>query len=176
MRTLLSVLAADTLDGGARLFGILYAAYGLGAVTGALATAAMTEPRRSRMFVGALFFSAPMIGLAFVPSAALAGILLFVVGGGWSAWQSQAMTRVQLAAPGRLRGRIISLFTYTLLATTPFGGLLGGWLASRGGTRLAFLLCGIVGIAVVVLGARELRGKIAPEGVGAAVATEEPAG
>ncbi len=174
MRTLLSVLAAYTLHGSAELFGILYASYGLGAVTGALITAAASESGRRKMFAGAILFSAPMLGLAVVPNAAIAGVLLFLCGTGWSAWQSRAMARVQLAAPGKLRGRIISLYTYTLLATTPFGALLGGWLASAGGTRLAFGLCGIAGLGIVALGARQLRGISETDLV--PVAAEEPVG
>jgi predicted MFS family arabinose efflux permease len=157
MRTLLAVLAADTLDGGAKLFGILFAAYGTGAVVGALVTATAAAPSYRRLFTGAFVFSIPMLGLAVVPDAAAAGVLLFVCGLGWSIWQSRAMAQVQLAAPDHLRGRILALYAYTLLATTPFGALLGGWLTTAGGTGLAFGLCGIAGVGITMLSIRVSR-------------------
>jgi predicted MFS family arabinose efflux permease len=161
MRTLLAVLAADTLHGGAELFGALFAAYGAGAVTGALISASQSLSRR-RLFMGALGFSAPMLCLAAVRIAVVAGVLLFLIGVGWSVWSSQAMTQVQLAAPDMLRGRVISLYVYTLLATAPFGALAGGWLASIGGTGLAFGVAGGSGCAVVVLAALQIRRARAP--------------
>jgi hypothetical protein len=65
---------------------------------------------------------------------------------------------VQLAAPDELRGRVISLYTYTVLASAPVGGLLGGWLAQRGGTTLAFAVSGSAGVAAALVGAAALQG------------------
>ena len=48
IRTLLSVLADDTLHGGPRTFGVLFAAYGAGAVAGALAGAAWARTATRR--------------------------------------------------------------------------------------------------------------------------------
>ena len=153
IRTLLSVLAATTLHSGARTFGILFAGYGLGAVAGALtnAAAARTSPRR--LFVGALLFAGSLLALAPVRTTALAVALLFASGVGWSTWSSQAMAQVQLAAPDRLRGRVISLYTYTIIASAPIGGILGGWLADVGGTELAFAVAGGSGVAAVLAAA-----------------------
>jgi MFS family permease len=79
-------------------------------------------------------------------------VLLFLVGAGWSTWSSQALAQVQAEAPDRLRGRVISLYTYSILAATPIGGLLGGWLADVGGTELAFAVCGGAGLAAAAAG------------------------
>jgi predicted MFS family arabinose efflux permease len=157
MRTLLSVLAGQTLHGGSELFGVLYAIYGAGAVAGALWSASAARTSRRRLFVGAVGFSAPMVCLAVLPSAGVDGLLLFLIGIGWSVWSSQAMAQVQLAAPDALRGRVISLYVYTLLATAPFGALAGGWLAGVGGTGLAFGVAGGSGLVALALSARRLR-------------------
>ncbi len=69
---------------------------------------------------------------------------------------------MQLAAPDRLRGRVISLYTYTIIASAPFGGLLGGWLAGAGGTELAFAVSGGAGVAAVAAGAAALHGRRVP--------------
>ncbi len=169
-RTLLPVLASQTLHGGAELFGLLAATYGLGAVAGAILTAAIRRARRRHLFAAGLAFTAPMFLLAFVRLPLVAGALLFVIGVGWSTWSSQAMARVQLAAPDRLRGRLISLYIYTLLATAPFGALVCGWLGGAGGTELAFAVAGGIGLAAVVLGGLRLRREADPVATPAMVA------
>ena len=162
IRTLLAVLAGDTLHGGPRTFGALFAAYGAGAVTGALAGAASGRTGRRRMIGGAFLFTAPLLALAPVHATAIAALLLFLAGAGWATWSGQALAQVQLAAPDRLRGRVISLYTYTIIASAPLGGLLGGWLAGVGGTRLAFLVSGGVGLAAAVAGAVALQRSAVP--------------
>src|SRR4051794_35142700 len=64
MRTLVVVLADETLHGGARTFGALFAAYGAGAVAGALAGAARVRTSRRMLVGGALLFSTPILALA----------------------------------------------------------------------------------------------------------------
>jgi predicted MFS family arabinose efflux permease len=93
-----------------------------------------------------------------VHATVLAALLLFVAGAGWATWSGQALAQVQLAAPDKLRGRVISLYTYTVLASAPLGGLLGGWLAQRGGTTLAFAVSGSAGVAAALAGGAVLRG------------------
>ena len=162
MRTLISVLAAQTLHGGARTFGLLFAAYGAGAVAGALVGAARVRTGRRLLVGGALLFSAPILALAPVRLTALAAALLFLVGAGWATWSSQALAQVQLAAPDRLRGRVISLYTYTIIASAPLGGLFGGWLADVGGTELAFAVSGSAGLTAAIAGALILSGRRVP--------------
>ena len=159
MRTLLSVLADDTLHGGPRTFGVLFAAYGAGAVAGALAGAARVRTGRRLLLGGALLFSLPILGLATVHVTAVAAALLFVAGAGWATWSSQALAQVQLTAPDRVRGRVISLYTYTIIASAPLGGLLGGWLAGVGGTTLAFAVSGGAGVTATAAGAAALHGR-----------------
>jgi MFS family permease len=111
---------------------------------------------RRLLIGGAFLFSAPILALAAVHATPVAAVLLFVAGAGWATWSSQALAHVQLAAPDRLRGRVISLYTYTIIASAPFGGLLGGWLAGVGGTELALAVAGCAGITATVVGAAAL--------------------
>jgi len=177
LRTLLSVLADEMLHGGPQTFGALFAAYGAGAVGGALASAALSRTGRRLLIGGAFLFSAPILALAPVRVTAVAAALLFVAGVGWATWSGQAFAQVQLAAPDRLRGRVISLYTYTLLASAPLGGLLGGWLADVGGTELAFAVSGGAGVAAAATGAAVLHGRRVPArhvGAEAALPDEVP--
>ena len=64
---------------------------------------------------------------------------------------------MQLAAPDRLRGRIIGLYFYAFNGTGPLGGLMAGWLCARGGTELAFAVAGIAGLAGTAVAAAGFR-------------------
>jgi MFS family permease len=57
---------------------------------------------------------------------------------------------MQLAAPDHLRGRVIGLYFYAFNGTGALAGILTGGLCDVGGTELAFLFAGIVGLVAVV--------------------------
>ena len=89
----------------------------------------------------------------------LAGVLLFFVGAGFAAWSANSNTSMQLAAPDRLRGRIIGIYFYAFNGTGPIGGVLTGWLCAKGGTELAFLVAGILGLCATAVATQQLRGR-----------------
>lgn len=154
---LVPLLASQTLDVGAETFGILSAAFGLGALVGALASATLREATTRAFVSGALVFSALMVLLAYVDTVALALVLLIGLGVSFALFTSSANTLVQLSAPGHLRGRVMSLYLFAFAGLAPVGGLVAGWLAQAGGTPLAFGFAGAAGLAVVAWAARELR-------------------
>ena len=153
----LPVLAAQTLHTNAAVYGVLSALFGAGALVGALAAASLGRASTRVMLVGAVIFTGSELLLAPVTSPALAGLLLFVTGAGFIAWSANSNSSMQLAAPDRLRGRIIGLYFYAFNGPGPLGGLLAGWLAARGGTELAFAVAGIVGLAATGVAAAKLR-------------------
>src|SRR5438132_6845064 len=143
----LPVLAYTTLHTHALVFGILSAVFGAGALTGALIAASRGRASAKVMIVGSLVFAGSELLLAPMRGPLFAGALLFLTGAGFTVWSANSNASMQLAAPDRLRGRIIGLYFYAFNGTGPVGGLLAGWLCARGGTELAFAVAGIVGIA-----------------------------
>ena len=130
---LVPLLASQTLDVGAGTFGLLSAAFGLGALAGALATASMREAS-PRVFVGgAIGFSLAMLGLAFVHSVDVALVLLLLLGMSFSFFTSSANALVQLASPPHLRGRVTSLYLFAFAGLAPIGGLVAASSPSRAG-------------------------------------------
>jgi MFS family permease len=153
---LVPLLASQTLDVGAGTFGLLSAAFGLGALAGALATASMREAS-PRVFVGgAIGFSLAMLGLAFVHSVDIALVLLLLLGMSFSFFTSSANALVQLASPPHLRGRVMSLYLFAFAGLAPIGGLVAGFLAEQGGTELAFGLAGVAGLLAIAWAAHSL--------------------
>jgi MFS family permease len=152
----LPVLAYSTLHTKAEVYGILSAVFGAGALVGALAAASLGRASTKVMIAGGLLFTGAELLLAPVQSPFFAGSLLFVIGAGYTAWSANANASMQLAAPDRLRGRIIGIYFYAFIGTGPFAGLLAGWLSARGGTQLAFVVAGVAGLAGTAVAAVRL--------------------
>jgi MFS family permease len=145
----LPVLAKITLHSHGLVYGMLFAAFGAGALVGALGAASLGRASTKVLLLGGGLFSAAELVLAPLHSALLAGVLLFVAGAGFTAWSANSNASMQLAAPDRLRGRVIGLYFYAFNGTGAIAGLMTGWLCKVGGTELAFAVSGIVGLIAV---------------------------
>ena len=153
----LPVLAKLTLHGHGTVYGFLSAVFGAGALAGALIAASKARASARVMVIGALVFTFAELLLAPARNEYAAGLLLFLVGAGFTAWSANSNASMQLAAPDRLRGRIIGIYFYAFNGTGPAAGLLAGWLCAKGGTELAFAVAGVVGIAGTIAAAAALR-------------------
>jgi MFS family permease len=152
----LPVLAAKTLHTNAQVYGLLSALFGGGALVGSLGAASLGRASAKVMLLGSLVFTGAELLLAPQRSPVAAGVLLFLVGVGFTAWSANSNAMVQLQAPDRLRGRIIGLYFYAFNGTGALAGLLVGWLCDTGGTELAFVVGGAVGLAGTLGAAMEL--------------------
>jgi MFS family permease len=175
-RVLLPVLASKTLHSDATVFGVLFACFGVGALLGALSAAAMSRASWRAVILGAAGFSSAMLLLAPVRNATLAAVLLLAIGFCFSTWTANSQSILQLSAPDRLRGRVLSLYLFAFAGLSPIGGLLAGWLADVGGTTLAFSVAGCAGLSATAFAIARLRSMRAPRRRGpvVAVAEEEP--
>jgi MFS family permease len=152
----LPVLAKVTLHGSSYMYGLLSAVFGAGALVGALGAASLGRASTKVLLVGGIVFTGSELLLAPIHSAYVAGAVLFLVGAGFTAWSANSNASLQLAAPDRLRGRIIGLYFYAFNGTGAIAGILTGWLADTGGTELAFAFAGIVGLVATTLAALSL--------------------
>jgi MFS family permease len=153
---LVPLLASQTLDVRAWMFGVLSASFGLGALAGALATATLRSASPRTFAGGAVGFSVAMLALAPVHTVGIALVLLFALGLCFSLFTASANALVQLASPDHLRGRVVSLYLFAFAGLAPIGGLVAGWLAQVGGTGLAFGVAGLSGLAAVAWAAPRL--------------------
>jgi MFS family permease len=149
---LLPVLTSRTLASGPEVFGILSALFGFGALLGALFSASLGRASRRTLLVGAALFSLSEIALAPLHAVWAAGLALVVTGIAFTLYASQANATLQLAVTDQLRGRVLGIYGYVFFGTAPLGGLLAGWLAQTGGTELAFLVAGLIGLAATIYG------------------------
>ena len=154
---LLPVLAKETLETGPRTFGILSAAFGAGALIGALAAAARARASWRTMFLGAAGFAICELAIAPVHSVVVAVALLFACGIFFTSYTANTNARLQLDTPDHLRGRVLSLYYYAWNGLAPLGGLLVGWMSQTGGTELSFGVAGLAGLTMVASGLFALR-------------------
>jgi len=149
---LLPVLARTTLGSGAEVFGLLSASFGAGALVGALVAASMGRALMRVLVVAAGGFGLFEVLLGLQTTIIGAAILLVLVGVCFTLYTANSNSTLQLAVPDQLRGRVMSLYAYVFFGTAPLGGLLAGWLAERGGTRLAFVVSGAAGMLASLYG------------------------
>jgi MFS family permease len=153
---LVPLLAAETLHVGPEGLGFLSASFGVGALTGALVAASFHIASWRVFCVGAGGFGVLMLALAPVTDPFLAAVVLFGIGISFTLFTANANALVQLGAPDTLRGRLIGIYLFAFVGLAPAGGLLAGWLAEVGGTRLAFAVAGATSLATIAV-ARTLR-------------------
>ena len=154
---LLPLLAKDTLDAGPRTFGIISAAFGAGALVGALSAAMLANARWRTMLLGAGGFGVCELLIAPVHGTALAALLLFVCGVFFTSYTANSNAAIQLASPDHLRGRVLGLYYYAWNGLAPLGAVVVGWFCDHGGTELAFGVGGVCAIVMTVLGAAAIK-------------------
>ena len=149
---LLPVLTSETLHAGPQIFGVISAAFGAGALGGALFSASLGRASATALRAGAAMFSAAELALAPLHTAWAVALVLVALGFAFSLYSSQSNAGLQLNTPDRLRGRVMGIYGYVFFGTAPLGGLLAGWLAQTGGTELAFIVAGGVSLLTVAYG------------------------
>ena len=147
---LLPVFARDVLGGDERLYGTLMAANGIGALIGALLTAAFARvPRKGLALLGSVsVFALGLIAFALIPRVPVALGLLVLVGGATTLFMSATNTVIQSLAPDDVRGRVLSVWSMIAAGVMPLGSLLLGGLASLTG-HVAYVIVGGASVALL---------------------------
>ena len=136
-------LAREVLRTDATGYGFLMTATGIGSLVAALGIAFSGKSRPVIIPLGALILGGALAFTAFVQVYPLALVAMLFVGFGAIGMAATANTTVQLAVPDELRGRVISVYTTVFVGSTPIGGLLMGWIASRFGVDVSLAIGGI---------------------------------
>jgi MFS family permease len=129
----------------ARGLGYLMGAVGVGAMLGSLALSVRTPPRRMMLPVIIItlgLFGAALTGVGYLPSRAAVMALLFVCGTSMVICLALCNTSIQQRVPDAMRGRVLSMYTFSFYAFLPFGNLGSGILAEHRGIGLTMLLLG----------------------------------
>lgn len=153
---LLPLIARDLLRGDALLYGLLFGAFGMGAVGGALSSARLRNlfSNENCVRLGFLGFVICLATAALSPSPWLTGAALMLGGASWVVTLSLFNITLQLSTPRWVVGRVLSLYQ-----TATFGGMaLGSWvwglIAEERGSDTALLWASGVALLGVLMGLR----------------------
>jgi MFS family permease len=155
-QSLLPAFSRDIWHAGAQGYGLLLAAAGGGALMGAFGLASLRHVSRqgALMLTNGLLFSVALMAFSVSPSFALGLVLLFVSGITSTVFSTMIATFIQLSVPNELRGRVMSLYTVTLIGLPSLGAMGSGavaeWLGGLEGAPHAVLLGAII-LGVILL-------------------------
>jgi len=169
VRTLLAMMAANTIGGmpavvlmpffaddifhrGSQGLGFLMGAMGLGAVVGTLVLAGRT---RVPGLATVILYSASMTGVAFILFAVSRSFyfslaVMPVIGFSVMRQMASANTLIQSLIPDHYRGRIMAMYSMTVVGLGPFGSLAAGALANAYGARVTVAAGGALCLAAAI--------------------------
>ena len=150
--TLMPIFAKQVLDSGSQGFGFLMAAGGLGALLGAISLAVLRlrGPSGRLQFASGMVALASMFAFAISRNLLLSLVLLMLVGFFQIWFLAVSNTRIQVAVPNALRGRVMAIYSQGLLGVTPVGSLLAGALAAAWGAPASLAIGAALAAAVLV--------------------------
>jgi MFS family permease len=139
---LLPAFVTTVLQQGAAAYGWLTAAFGLGAVAGALVIANRRRPgwHGRWLFVANILFPIMLSAFVFNTVLPLSFVLEFGMGAAFMIEYTMINTLLQMRVVDAMRGRVLALYTLTFLGFAPFGNLALGALSSRIGLSYAITL------------------------------------
>lgn len=144
----------------ARGLGYLMTAIGAGAMTGSLALSVKTPPRRwmlPTIVVLLTLFGAALAGVGYVRWTGVVMLMLFLCGLAMVTCLALCNTSIQRRVPDHMRGRVLSMYTFSFYAFLPFGNLASGVIAEHYGIGVTLALLGAALLASAFLAAMAVR-------------------
>jgi predicted MFS family arabinose efflux permease len=151
---ILPVLASHTFGGNGGTYGLLTTMLSIGSVAGSLGVGLIRHPRRPYLMTAALAFGAFLAATAAAPDAAIACLTLLATGAAAFSFVTLCSTTLQLHSSPAYRGRIMALWVYVYLGTTPVGSIITGAIISAAGVRAALLTGAAACLAAAAIAAR----------------------
>jgi MFS family permease len=159
----LPLLARFTFQSGASTFGLLMSMLGVGALVGALASAARAKPTQRMLAFACLAFGILLLVAAVAPSLPLEMIVLIPVGFAMVTSQATANSLIQISSDAALRGRVMALFITAWVGTTPIGAPIVGWICQEFGPRSGLAVGGAATVIAALVTIRVLPSRLALE-------------
>jgi len=143
---LVPVFARQELHRSAAAFGFLMSAFGTGALIGAVSLAVLSRqgPKPAFLLGGGMALSLILVLIGAQNSYAWTALLLALAGWSMVTFFGMANSTIQLNTDDRLRGRVMSIYTFTFGGLTPFGSMFAGSVAHCVKTPFTFALGGFI--------------------------------
>ena len=150
----LPLMARFALDSGSEGFGALNMAMGFGSMVGAFLLATQIKASLRLLFISALTFGVAIVVLARAPDMTVALGMLVCTGVLSVLFNATNNTLLQVEAREDIRGRVLGLYTFLMIGSTPVGGAFTGFVADTLDVRVALTInatiC-LIGLAIATL-------------------------
>jgi MFS family permease len=147
---LLPVLATDVLKLDADGYGLLFAAMGVGSLSGSLTLAFMRQRQAVPLiFLGGIAFVVFLGGIAASRSVWLVAPLVMAAGYFSMLMINTINATVQANVTDELRGRVMSLYVTVFAGSAPLGSIFAGAVAEAYGASAAFLVGAVISALVL---------------------------
>jgi MFS family permease len=150
----LPVFAKDTFHGSGATYGLMSTVLSVGSIAGSLSVGLVRHPRRRYLVLTSAAFGISLAATAAAPTLLTAEIALLVTGAGSFAFVTLCSTSLQLHARPAYRARVMALWVYVFIGTTPIGSVVTGWIIAAAGPRRALVVGAGACAAAAALAAR----------------------
>jgi MFS family permease len=139
---LLPLVASSHLELGSSGYGLLLAALGVGAITGAFVLGRVRAQLSSDFLIGltGAVFAAALVTVILVRSTTIVLIVLIPAGMAWVGMLATVNTLLQLFLPNWVRARGLSVYQMVLFGAQGLGAIVWGVVADSYGLTVAFLV------------------------------------
>ncbi len=148
----ISAMGVNVFHTASHEFGVLSSMLAIGSVSGALLAAGREKPRASFLPASAFLFGVGLVACALMPTYALFGVALVLVGLAAQTFNTTANSTVQLWTEPAMRGRVMAIYMAIAMGCTPLGAPLVGWVADHFGPRWSLVVGAASGFAAAAVG------------------------
>ncbi|ODA38897.1 MFS transporter [Desulfosporosinus sp. BG] len=150
---IIPLYASEVLNQGVKGYGFLLSATGAGSFVGALLVASWAKgnPKMSLLFGSAFIVSALLVVVEPIHSLSLAAITFTIIGFFNILFMTTANSTLQINSSEQFRGRVMSVYSFAFLGSTPIGNLFAGSIMEKLGAGMGISICGAVSGLFIVL-------------------------
>jgi MFS family permease len=133
-------------------YGLMYASFGLGAASGAIAVGSVLShrPRGPVIAISLALFGVALVGFGLLHDVVPAYPIVFAVGLFYFTTVTSLSTRLQEQLDDTVRGRVMALYMMGFGGTVPLGLLVGGQIADASSVSAVVIGGGAIGVVLAL--------------------------
>ncbi len=150
---IIPLFADEVLQQGVTGYGMLMSATGAGSLIGALMVASWAKgsPKLKLLFGSGFIVSVLQIALNPIHILPLAVVMFMAIGFFNIVFMTTANSMIQFNTSDQFRGRVMSVYSFAFLGTTPVGNLFAGGIMEKTGASMGISICGAVSALLIAM-------------------------
>jgi predicted MFS family arabinose efflux permease len=150
---LIPVFTKNVLHQSEKVYGLLMSSLGIGSLLGAVIITIKSKSGATvRTLIGSFAMASVLLILISFTRLYYLTAIFMVISGVFVIWlNTTANSILQITSKDEYRGRVMSVYSLVSAGTAPFGYMFAGAVADRLGANTAFLLSGVLSIALIFL-------------------------